>query len=286
VNPDLGIQATIVGFKAHAALERAGGAARVLATLSGSIYLDARDEIVWLGREGASLHPRAILAAELPLASSPSPGGVLQIDLRAARSWRPAEPCLTRDSSRALVTGCRSLLAALDALAPPDGFGALLTGASPPFPLDALAPRARALARACGRDDARGAAEAAKTLLGAGPGLTPSGDDYVGGAFFARTILARAGAADGPAWRAAATDILDAARGATHPISAALLADLLAGEGWAPLHDLVDALTSAAPLENVLAAARRLVAIGHSSGWDILAGVVAGTLGPSRRDDA
>ena len=273
------IQASIVGGRAHAALERAGGTARVIATLSASLYLEAGEEIVWLGREGASLHPRAILAAEVPLASPPAPGGVLQIDLRGARSWKPEEPRRTLDSARAIAAGCRSLLAAVDALGAPDGFGALLAGARPSFPFDGLATRAEALAQGCGRDDARGAALAAKSLLGAGPGLTPAGDDYVGGAFFARTVLARAGAADGPAWRAAAADVLDAARRATHPISAALLADLLAGEAWAPLHDLVEAWSTAAPLGEVVAAAKRLVAIGHSSGWDILAGVVAGTLG-------
>lgn len=278
------IQATTVGFKAHAALERAGGSARVLTTLSASIYLAARDEIVWLGPEGASLHPRAVLvgAAFMP---SPVPESMLAIDVRAARPWTPAEPPLAPNAARAIVAGCHALLTALDALGAPDGFGALLMGARPSFPFDALAARAEALAQACGRDDALGAAEAAKMLLGAGPGLTPAGDDFVGGAFFARALLARASVVDGAAWRAAAVDVLHAARRATHPISAALLGDLMEGHGWAPLHDLVDALTTGAPVGHVLASARRLVAIGHSSGWDILAGVVAGTLGPVARND-
>lgn len=271
------IKATTVGFKARAALERTEGSARVLARLSGSIYLTARDEIVWLGREGTSLHPRAVQVAEVPLA--PSPGSALVLDLAAARLWKPAEACLTPDSASLLVGGCRRVLAALDALGKPEGFGALLVGARPSFPLDALAPRARALAEACGRDDARAAASAATRLLGAGPGLTPAGDDLVGGAFFARRVLTRAGAADGAAWRAAAADVLEAARGATHPISAALLADLLEGHGWAPLHDLLDALAAGAPGAEALGAATRLVAIGHSSGWDLLTGLIAGTLG-------
>ena len=61
----------------------------------------------------------------------------------------------------------------------------------------------------------------------------------------------------------------------THPVSAALLGDLAGGMGWAPLHDLVAALAD----ENVRLAdgpAQRLVRLGHSSGWDLLAGFAAG----------
>src|SRR6266850_312774 len=81
--------------------------------------------------------------------------------------------------------------------------------------------------------------------------------------------------ADGPA-------TADAARAAaarlTHPIGAALLGDLLVGEGWAALHDVAAALArddEPAALE----AARRLTRLGHSSGWDLLAGFVAGARG-------
>lgn len=270
MNPDPGVHATTVGFKARAALERAGGAARVVASLSGSLYLDAGGEIVWLGPEGASLHPRAVLVGGVPLALAL--GSPLAIDVGGAQIWTPAD--VAPAAARVVTAGCERLLARLDALGAPRGFGALLVGAAPEFPIDGLAPHARALAEACGRDDAPGAADAARRLLGAGPGLTPAGDDLVGGAFFARVALAR-----GAAWRAAAAAVREAAGRATHPISAALLADLLEGHGWAPLHDLLGALSAETALEEALAAARRLVALGHSSGWDLLAGLVAGLLG-------
>jgi hypothetical protein len=69
--------------------------------------------------------------------------------------------------------------------------------------------------------------------------------------------------------------VVAAAPGRTHPISAALLGDLAAGRSWAPLHELVAALAAGTP-RAAGAAARRLVALGHSSGWDMLAGVGAG----------
>ncbi len=137
---------------------------------------------------------------------------------------------------------------------------------------------ARALRRGAARLAARAAAEAATALLGLGPGMTPAGDDFVGGAFFARALLARAGACDAAGWRHAADAVRAAAARLTHPIGAALLGDLLVGEGWAALHDLAAALArdhESATVE----AARRLTRLGHSSGWDLLAGFVAGARG-------
>lgn len=261
-----------LGWKAHAALGRTSGVARVLAALSESIYLTAGDTIVWLGRSDAPLHPRAMLARE-PLAAS---GDVVTIDGGAARRWAPPT---TTGSASSLVAGARTLVRRIGDLGTPDGFGALLAGATPPFPLDGAAPRADALRRACASDDPRAAVEAATALLGLGPGLTPSGDDYVGGAFFARAQLARLGACDGRAWAGAAAEVLTRAGARTHPISVALLGDMLEGHGHAPLHELGSALAEGADLDVARDAARRLARIGHSSGWDMLAGFVAGAVG-------
>ncbi len=143
------------------------------------------------------------------------------------------------------------------------------------FPLDGAGARADTLARACAADDPARSAEAATALLGLGPGLTPAGDDFTGGAFFARALLARAGIVDAAAWQAGASAVRTAAARLTHPIGAALLGDLLAGEGWAPLHDLAAALARDDE-PAALDAAGRLTRLGHSSGWDLLAGFVAG----------
>jgi len=268
---------TALGRKAALALGRTRGVARVLAVLSESVYLTAGDEIVWLGHAGTPMHPRAMLAG----APLPAAGGAIEIDRGAARPWTPpAGPC-GAGTARALTAGCRDLVAALAEIGRPDGFGALLAGIAPAFPLDRASSRARELASACGADDPAAAAAVATELLGLGPGLTPSGDDYVGGAFFARALLARAGACDGLAWRAAAALVLHGARGRTHPISIALLGDMLDGQAHAPLHDLARALAAGAPRDVALGAARRVVGIGHSSGWDMLAGFVAGVAGTS-----
>lgn len=263
-----------IGWRADAALRETGGEARVLAPLSASIYLEAAGEVLWVGERDATPHARAI-----QITGSPRPlvarGSLLRLASPAdgLAPWRPPPGPATLDDAAALRANAARLHAG--ALGEPRGFGAWLAGRPLAFPLEAAAGRAHALARACTDDDPGRAAEAARALLGLGPGLTPSGDDLVGGAFFARALLARAGAVDAAAWCGAAEAVRAAAARLTHPIGAALLGDLLAGEGWAPLHDLAAAL-AADDGSGALDAARRLTRLGHSSGWDLLAGFVAG----------
>ena len=145
-------------------------------------------------------------------------------------------------------------------------------------PLEAAGARADALATACIADDPARAVGAARALVGLGPGLTPAGDDLTGGAFFARALLARAGIIDAAAWGEAAAAVRTAATRLTHPIGVALLGDLLAGEGWAPLHELATALAQEDD-GAALHAAARLTSLGHSSGWDLLAGFIIGARG-------
>lgn len=267
---------TVIGVGDRAAaLLRDGGDARVLAPLSASIYVVVRDQILWLGGPDDALHPRAILLSEPPATGGCAPGEVLRVPPCAVPPWCPAQPPADAWAAAALRRGAARFAHAAASLGRPEGFGARLVGAPLAFPLADAVERADALAAACADDDPARAAHAAVALLGLGSGLTPSGDDFVGGAFFARATLAHAGAGDAAAWRDAAERVREAAPRATHPISAALLGDLLAGEGWAPLHDLAHALacTDAAAARE---AARRLTRLGHSSGWDLLAGFVAG----------
>ncbi len=108
---------------------------------------------------------------------------------------------------------------------------------------------------------------AVASLIGLGPGLTPSGDDLLGGTLIALRALGWRGAADALARR-----ILAGARCRTHAISYAHLVCAAAGEGAAALHDTLVALCSpAAP--RLGACVEDIAAIGHSSGWDALAGI-------------
>ena len=105
-------------------------------------------------------------------------------------------------------------------------------------------------------------------LIGLGEGLTPSGDDFIGGAMIALRELGRGDAAD-----LLAGQMLPIAHERTNRISVAHLACAADGEGAAALHAAIAALcTERTPdLHRCL---DDIDAIGHTSGWDALAGAV------------
>ena len=234
-----------LGERAEAALARSGGRGRVIARLRASTWLEVGGEVVWLGRRGSAIHPRAILSDDVAVGES----SVTRFDVDGALIWRPPSLRLDDGGKRRLVETAVGLRAALDRLGAVDGFGLLLAGDGPrrgltgviAATLDRAAPRVRDLATACAEHRPDDVADAAISLLGLGPGLTPSGDDFVGGVFFAGRLLRDTcdGHADG--WREAAERVRRAARERTHPISAALLGDLLEGQSHAPLHELAAA---------------------------------------------
>jgi hypothetical protein len=259
-----------IGWRAQAALAE-HGQLRPLGTLSSSRYFHVGRELVWLGSVGASLHARAVLVDPLP-----HDRDTVVLDRSRACVWRPLS--VRRASQRSVVEErCRWVVDGLAALGEVRGFGALLVGRSLDDSLQRALGPARALARAFGEDDPIAAVAAAEQLIGLGPGLTPAGDDFVGGAFFARAILPPAATRHAD-WTRAGDGLRAVAGERTHPVSAVLFSDLLAGEGHEPLHDLAAAVATGA-LPIALAAAGRLCRIGHSSGWDLLAGFLAGVLG-------
>lgn len=108
----------------------------------------------------------------------------------------------------------------------------------------------------------------ARGLLGRGQGLTPSGDDFLGGVMIAFHALNRPLTAQ-RLWN----DLRTPARTATNEISRALLSAAAQGYGSASLHQSIQALFDGGrDLEQALA---QIDQIGHSSGWDALAGVKA-----------
>ena len=161
----------------------------------------------------------------------------------------------------------------MDALAslPATGLLLWLGGRPLPFPLDRAASRFDAVQGALARDDAAAFESAALRVLGLGHGLTPSGDDFLGGIFFALLHAPR------PSWRDAMAGIrariVGQAQTATNVISAALLFDSMNGASYRVLHSMLGALQSV-DREQIEAAANDLLAIGASSGSDLLAGVL------------
>lgn len=110
---------------------------------------------------------------------------------------------------------------------------------------------------------------AATLLVGLGPGLTPSGDDVLGGVMLALTAAGHADLRDA-LWDAIAPE-LDAL---TVPISAMHLSAAADGLAGADMHAVLHAiLSNADDLGDALATAS---GHGHTSGWDAIAGLVLG----------
>jgi len=145
----------------------------------------------------------------------------------------------------------------LEAKVPDEGLGCLLIGQ-----YNALATHAQPGLDALDewlRHDVAVPAEAAR-LIGLGPGLTPSGDDYFGGMLVALRALARNAQADA-LWRWLQPRLA----AGTSALSAAHLEAAAAGEAHEIVHEVL--------LDPRLA--QKLDRIGHCSGWDALAGAVA-----------
>ena len=107
----------------------------------------------------------------------------------------------------------------------------------------------------------------AQMLIGLGPGLTPSGDDYLGGLLIALQAFDRRPQAQA-LWR-----WLEPRLKRTNAISAAHLAAAAAGEGHEALHACLHALCDRnADWTRTL---EQVASVGHVSGWDALAGIAA-----------
>lgn len=113
----------------------------------------------------------------------------------------------------------------------------------------------------------RDAPGAAARLLGRGTGLTPAGDDLVAGA------LAALRAGGSPAADDLGTAVRALAPVATSRLSAALLE---AADVGAMVPEAAAVLRALAGVGGLDAATARLVALGHTSGWHLAAGLLVG----------
>ncbi len=261
-----------IGCKALGALRRSGGQAWPVAGFQRSGYLLAAEEIIWVGGQNYPMHPRAVIVDKLQAPTD----GLRRFEFAHCHPWRPEQ---APKIAFPLKGGARMLRRAMAHLGNPRGFGQLLFREKPDFPIDLGAGYARALAAAYARSEPDAVIEASLPLLGFGSGLTPSGDDFVGASIFGRRRLTEPVEAKAEVWRNVADTLTIAAKSRSHVIGEALFSDLAYGQSFAPLHHLAEALEAESPLSDVVNAVRKLVGVGHSSGWDMLAGFVAGITG-------
>lgn len=140
----------------------------------------------------------------------------------------------------------------------------LLAAAKP-----ALAALARWLGDACAARESRTLPPPqALGLVGLGPGLTPSGDDYLGGLMIGLRAVNRHDLAT-----AIARLVLPVARRQTGAISHAHLVCAAEGQAGAALHRTVAAMAGTGPFD-VGPCLDAVARMGATSGWDALAGTL------------
>lgn len=261
-------RATWTGQVAAAALRRSDGRFTRLDAAGSGTWAEAAGTLVWIGEYGP-LHPRAVLCEGTPHE---------RIDMSVARHWcTPGAPSSRAGASHDALAERHAALRDLLAVGAPDsGFAPLLAGRTPAFPLGTRALSAVAALHAARTDAPAAFLAHALRLIGVGSGLTPSGDDLLGGALFAVHALYPGCAA----WNACAATVCAAAAGRTHPVSAALLADHAAGMSFAAMHELLDRAAAAEPAGRLLESAREVATIGNASGWDMLTGLILATAYP------
>ncbi len=202
---------------------RGGGPARVFAAFERSCYIETAAGIACLGGRDIGCGPLNVIVE----GAFRIPADSFEVDTRRAGIWKPSPANLKPR--------------ALPSLATP----AVLRDAGKAFDLWLR----------------NGAERSPDELIGLGPGLTPAGDDFVGGAL----IALRAAGNDALADRVSAW-ALELAEERTSRISRAHLRCAAAGEGHEALHDFLVTFG-----KESLA---RLARLGHTSGLDAAAGAL------------
>ncbi len=298
------VRAILIGQRAEELLCSSECSGEVLAAVSHAVYLSTDDgEILWLAWAGAPAHRRCILAP-FPI-RRPEPGmgftaaggrlriGAAMINLTNADTWVPHAlapgllPSLGADDGRFSKSmaaiqrfpGLRGFGRVLGLVARPDK-SSLYSGAPPSeiALLNRAEPVVCDIIAACRVQNMSQIVRAGLELVGLGPGLTPSGDDFLGGLLFVAHHLKRA-YPDVFVWNEEPIrDFLNEARLLTNRIGHVVLSDLAHGHGPAPLHDVASSLLNRETQQQLLCNVRRLTRIGHTSGWDMLAGALIGML--------
>ena len=228
-----------IGSAALAAL-RARAPATVFAAFERSFYVATPSGIACIGGPAIGRGPLNVIVDEAR--TIPAPGTAVVVDFASAMPWVPATELKESASIPEKLHGefnrawCQNK--------PAQAF------------LDWLSNGARAAAP-----------RAANALFGLGPGLTPAGDDFVGGALIALRAAGQAALTDRiSAWA------LALAEKSTGKISRAHLRCAAGGEGHEALHEFLRVLHQGQQaIERALAALSR---VGHNSGRDAAAGAL------------
>ena len=304
-NQDLSLKVQVIGDAALRWLA-SGQDGVVVAAVSHAIYLGTtEDELYWIAGENAPMHRRCLqISSPMPKMAVGAPVKIrnrrLEITSRVSLDWSlaqvwnspglPAGDFLARED---LVKQSEFFFRRFLEKIQPSGLGQLIpaildhgqhsavTGFNQGDIFLASAwPAVEQVLALLSHHEFRSIPEAASELIGLGEGLTPSGDDFLGGLFFCLNRLRQAY----PHETDIASDyslFIEHNRNRTNLVSHTLLKDNARGYGLEPLERFASALLRGDPDDTLQPIAEKLVNVGHSTGWDMLTGFLVGLAGTS-----
>jgi hypothetical protein len=259
----------------------------VSALFDSSFYIEIEDRLMCLGH--AEMHTSSLnLVTNVPASVNWPASGVrsgdrvrilddriwvgdhLVFHIGAAVLWSP-EPFPAGWTEENLIAGLNVASKVCERIAPKEGLARFIQNPRPNFDRHSVCAHAASPIDTLSRwllnldPDPDWPAQ----LLGLGPGLTPSGDDFIAGMMIAFHGIGEIVKAE-LIWQATTPQ----AGISTNPISYAHLQSASTGYGSAALHNAIAMIVSGRTVE-IQSAIIRVAAIGHTSGWDALAGAVA-----------
>lgn len=275
----------------------------VLASVTGTVYLqNQRGELCWLIPLDAPMHQRGIKTiGQVPRIRAGTRYQVVDhslvidsatsLDLCHTQTWKEPIVPVKGIKSISTLSGLLSLVSEqLFTMCNPSGFGCLIQPILQPVTQqeNALTPcfenkiaekawlEVKGMIRARRERDDEHFFYHAKSLVGMGQGLTPSGDDFLGGFFFSMKLLRDYYAQIVTMPTCNYSIFITQWSALTSWLSYSILLDQLNGHSVEPLHHFAAGILTGLPVDRLLSHARTLVSLGHSTGWDMLAGFFAG----------
>jgi hypothetical protein len=276
---------SILGLHAQRFVER-HACARVVAVFSRSLYLESDGDFICIGDPDIGRGPLNAelghagwmrLAAAVPpigtsvrIAQGAFRIGGLALDTTRAELWRPA-PWPSAAGRKGVLQALQRAQHVAGEQAPVDGIARTVLGPAGEqhSAFERVArPRVELLRAWVTARPSASAGAPPVDLLGLGPGLTPSGDDVLCGVLVALHAVGETDRA-----HALYAGIAHAAPAATPPISAAFLRAAAEGLGCEALHAAIAAILEGKS-EALAGRIEALGHVGHTSGWDALAGAL------------
>lgn len=245
---------------------------RIAALFDSSFYLEVDDALVCVGDERLGNGPLNVATtSRLPgswKALGLRMGETVAVVGRSATVWHPPPFPKIENRQPANPTEMLSLVAAR---APMEGLSRVILKEEGNCLVRMTRPAVESLSRWLVVDDGQPPPRSALLdLLGLGPGLTPSGDDLLGG-----LLIALHGRGLHDQVTALSREIATLATGRTTSISRAHLRAAMNGQANETIHEICNGLLAGGTVDWPVLL-DRVDTIGHSSGWDMLAGMVIG----------